>query len=112
MIDHKKIAQRIRELRKAGDISQELLAEWAGMSTVYIGRIERGECENVSLSKMAAIAETLCVSLDYLVFGKVVIEEGSSWTDQMFSGCSEEEKEVLISMLKALKQIMIENRNE
>lgn len=110
MIDKKLIAQRIREARKAGNVSQELLAEWAGISTTYISQIENGKSENVSMEIMAAIAETLRVSLDYLVFGRVLVEEDNSWAERLLNGCSEREKVVLISMLNSLKEVIIENR--
>lgn len=52
----KATADRIRQLRKQRDISQEELALRAGINTVYYGQIERGQkCPTVdTLYKIAA----------------------------------------------------------
>lgn len=39
----KKIGQRVRDLRKARKVSQQALAEKAGMSWQYLGNVERAE---------------------------------------------------------------------
>ena len=43
MLDHKAIGQRIRFRRLELDLSQEDLAELAGVSTSFIGHIEHAE---------------------------------------------------------------------
>lgn len=61
----KKFGDRIRELRKAVQISQEELAYKAGIHRTYLGGIERGE-RNPSLRNINAIAVALNVSLEEL----------------------------------------------
>jgi transcriptional regulator with XRE-family HTH domain len=56
----------IRELRTAEGLSQEALAERAGLHRTYIGGIERGE-RNVSLVNIARLADALDVSLATLM---------------------------------------------
>jgi transcriptional regulator with XRE-family HTH domain len=56
----KKFGERIRSLRKDAGLSQEELADAAGLHRTYIGAIERGE-RNVSLINIVQIAHTLHV---------------------------------------------------
>jgi transcriptional regulator with XRE-family HTH domain len=59
---------RIRELRTAQSLSQEELADRAGLHRTYIGGVERGE-RNVSLDNILAIAKALNVSGSDLLRG-------------------------------------------
>lgn len=56
----------IRELRTVEGLSQEALAERAGLHRTYIGGIERGE-RNVSLVNIGLLADALDVSLAALM---------------------------------------------
>jgi len=58
--------QRVRELRKAKGISQEKLAELAGIDRSYMGNIERGE-KNVTLKKVYEICDALDIEVQELV---------------------------------------------
>jgi len=53
--------QRVRELRKQKDLSQEALALDCDLDRTYIGGVERGE-RNISLLNIHKIAEALGVS--------------------------------------------------
>ena len=53
--------ERIRALRQNRGLSQERLAEMAGVHRTYLSSLERGE-RNVSLDNIYAIAEALGVS--------------------------------------------------
>ena len=57
--------QRVRELRKGLGISQEELADRAGLHYTYIGGIERGE-RNLGLLNVERMAGALGVSLAVL----------------------------------------------
>jgi len=48
----------VRRLRKAGGLSQEALADLAGIERAHIGKIERGE-RNVTFLNIARIAAAL-----------------------------------------------------
>ena len=59
-IDRKllKLGQAIRAERKAAGLSQEALADAAGIDRSHMGKIERGE-RNVTLLNVTKIAEAL-----------------------------------------------------
>lgn len=57
--------QRVQELRKARNLSQEKLAELAGVHRTYIGMIERAE-KNITLCNIERIANALKVEIKEL----------------------------------------------
>lgn len=54
----KNFGQRVRDLRKTKDISQEDLAYMADLDRAYLGRVERGEV-NISLINISKISGAL-----------------------------------------------------
>jgi transcriptional regulator with XRE-family HTH domain len=60
------IADNVRSLRKAADLSQEELADEAGVDRTYISQVERAQ-RNITVSVLAKIANALKVSPDKLL---------------------------------------------
>ncbi|EIW90150.1 transcriptional regulator [Alishewanella agri BL06] len=58
--------ERVRKLRKEKGLSQEALADLAGIERSYMGHIERGD-QNITLIKIFQIAEALEMSPGYLI---------------------------------------------
>ena len=58
--------KRVREMRKAKGISQEKLAEMAGIDRSYMGNIERGE-KNITLKKIYEICDALQIDIKLLI---------------------------------------------
>lgn len=64
----KKFGSNIRRIRLSRSLSQEALAEAAGLHRTYVGAAERGE-RNVALMNMLLIAKALNCSIVELVEG-------------------------------------------
>jgi len=61
-----RFGKNVQELRKAQQLSQEQLAEIAGVHRTYIGMIERAE-KNITLCNIEKIAKALNVSISKLL---------------------------------------------
>ena len=61
-----KFGLRVKELRSAKGITQEDLAELAGLSRQYVGDVERGT-RNISLVNIEKIATALEITLPELL---------------------------------------------
>ena len=62
--------ERLRKRRKALKLTQEHVAERAGISLRFYQMIERGE-KSVSLDTLVALRNALSVSVDYLLLGEL-----------------------------------------
>ena len=58
--------KRVREVRRNKGISQEKLAELAGIDRSYMGNIERGE-KNITLKKAYEICDALDIYIKDLI---------------------------------------------
>lgn len=65
----KVFAANLRNLRQARRISQERLAELAGLHRTYISSVERG-ARNISIDNIARLAKALDVSPEKLLGGE------------------------------------------
>lgn len=59
-------AKRLRQLRQMRGLSQEALADIAGLHRTYVGSIERNE-RNVSIDNMERLAKALEVDITELL---------------------------------------------
>lgn len=57
--------QRVQEFRKKRNLSQEQLADMAGVHRTYIGMVERAE-KNITLRNIKKIAKALDVNIKEL----------------------------------------------
>ena len=69
-IDYTALGHRIKEARKAKNVTQEALASACSVSTSHLGHIERGS-RTPSLDTLFKIAVTLDVSMDSLLFDSI-----------------------------------------
>jgi ribosome-binding protein aMBF1 (putative translation factor) len=61
-----RFGQRLREVRQGRSISQEKLAELAGLHRTYVSSVERGE-RNISLINIESLAQALNVKMAELM---------------------------------------------
>ena len=60
-MDYKKLGMRVRAQRVLNELTQEELAEKAGVSTSFIGHIERGE-KKASIGTIVALCNAMSVA--------------------------------------------------
>ena len=61
--------KRIQELRRDRGMTQTQLAEYVGISSDNLGRIERGQ-QGVSIDLLIELADFFAVSMDYIALGR------------------------------------------
>ena len=65
----KESGKRIQELRRDRGMTQTQLAEYVGISSDNLGRIERGP-QGVSIDLLIELADFFAVSMDYIALGR------------------------------------------
>lgn len=73
-LDLEGIGIRIRLQRETLNLSRERFAEIIGLSSFYIGQIERGE-RSMSLETLIKVSRTLKISTDYILQGHTLYME-------------------------------------
>lgn len=102
-MDRKALGNRLRNERLALGLTQEQAAEYIGVSTAYVGMVERGE-RTVTLEKLVLFARCLHVTVDYLLFDELDVSE-SKETQQLlrlWSQATENEKNMILSLAKTV----------
>ncbi len=110
-INFVQIGKHIGEIRKRRGLSQQRLSEIIDKSPTYISYIENGlKC--MSLDTFVSVANALQVSADELL--KDSIENTVKVSNHEFAAeiadCNKYEKMVLLSIVKAAKEALRENR--
>ena len=109
-MERQALGKRIREERLKLNLTQEKLAEDVNLSTAYIGQIERGE-RSLTLENLAAVANRLGVTIDYLLSDSIIPKEDDSYRIwcQLMNGRTEEQKNLAINMVKLMFHYLDEN---
>ena len=103
-MDYKKLGKRIREERLRLNLTQEHLPEEIGISTAYLGQIERGE-RNITLDKLITLTNRLGVTVDFLLNDYVTVANEDLYQKimlQLFDGRSTKEKELAVNIVRLL----------
>lgn len=110
-IDYKAIGKRIRTARLKAGMTQELLAEKAGLSTTHMSNIETGSSK-LSLPAIISLADALGVSVDELLCDNVIRswEIFSREIQDILSDCDEYEIRILADILKSAKESIRKNK--
>lgn len=101
-INFEKIGKRIRQLRIEKNLTQDYLSQKTGVNVSHISNIENNRVK-VSLSTLLAIANTLDVTVDYLLEHEYTAQSGiDSQIIRKLKGFDEDKKERLIKMMDLL----------
>jgi transcriptional regulator with XRE-family HTH domain len=107
--------KRVRELRKGRRLSQERLADMAGIDSTFVGSIERGEA-NPSLKVIGKISDALNVSVSDLfpfAAGKKEAGEADKIRNELINQlyeCDEVTLELLSSVFREIRKFSEERK--
>lgn len=103
-MDYYAIGQRIRKIRKAHGLSQEMLAEHVGISTTHMSHIETGNTK-LSLPVLVDLAAVLETRLDDLLYDAGPVERAAAVDSivQILDTCSTQQIKILEDILRATK---------
>lgn len=103
-MDYYAIGQRIRKIRKAQGLSQETLAEQAGISVTHMSHIETGNTK-LSLPVLVDLAEILDVRTDDLLYDGISAERSSTIDEivQILNTCTAQQLKIIKNILKTTK---------
>ena len=104
------IGMRIRQYREAKSLSQEELADNAGISWRHLNYVEHGE-RKISVDVLIALANALDVNAndlltDHLTGSNTSMKEEA---DEILTNCTPTEKAILMDMLKHMKKLLSEH---
>ena len=104
MIDYKTVGQRIRTVRLQKKLTQEKLAEAAGVGITHISHIETGN-SIPSLQVTVDIVNALGCSMDELLCMEVTQARPvrDNWLSELVADCSDVEVKLITDMALALK---------
>ena len=93
--------EKLRQLRKRKELTQEQMAEDLNLSVGFISQLERGICK-VSLDTLANITEYLdCTFSDILEYNQHSESYNQSKLNALYSSLSPEDQHVMLSLMEA-----------
>lgn len=111
-LDYKAIGKRVKIARIKADMTQERLAELAGISPTHMSNIETGTTR-VSLSAIVNLANALSVTSDDLLCDSVIKAKVQFEQDiaGVLQDCDEYEVRMIRDMAQALKETLRRDAN-
>ncbi len=109
-MDYKMLGERIRRERITQKITQETLAEKAGISVSFLGQIERGE-RKPSLETVVNIANSLGITVDYLLSDSYQTASKSLIDELTFLVREKSDKEIK-TVIELTKTILKQSESE
>ena len=103
-MDYQAIGRRVRKMRHLRSMTQEKLAEYANISTVYVSHIETGTAKP-SLPVIVAIADALDVRVDALLYdtprqgASIAVDEIATVLER----CTADQARIIADVVKATK---------
>ena len=107
MVDYKDIGKRIRTVRLERKMTQEQLAEAAGVGVTHISHIETGS-GIASLQVLIDIINALDCSADELLCIEIkkARPQYNDWMNELLSDCTQTEIKLITDMVTNLKASM------
>ena len=107
MVDYKDIGKRIRAVRLERKMTQEQLAEAAGVGVTHISHIETGS-GIASLQVLIDIINALDCSADELLCIEIkkARPQYNDWLNELLSDCTQTEIKLITDMVTNLKASM------
>ena len=107
MVDYKDIGKRIRAVRLERKMTQEQLAEAAGVGVTHISHIETGS-GIASLQVLIDIINALDCSADELLCIEIkkARPQYNDWMNELLSDCTQTEIKLITDMVTNLKASM------
>ncbi len=113
MIDYASIGYQIRRIRLQKGVTQEQLAEAAGVGVTHISHLETG-AGTVSLKVFLAIINYLDCSADEILCKEIPQARPivNNWLTNLVADCDTTETKIIADTVKALKESLRRNRGE
>ncbi len=111
MIDYASIGQKVKKIRLSQGVTQEQLAEAAGVGVTHISHLETGS-GTVSLKVFLAIVNYLNCSADEILCKEITAARPmvDHWLAEMVDDCSKTEIKIIADTVAALKQTLRKNQ--
>lgn len=106
MVDYKIIGSRIKKQREQLSLTQEIVAEKADITTVYLSKIENGKV-HPTLDTLGAICSVINCDLGSLLLHSTS-ESNNYQTErivQIFNSCAPNVKPIALSLLEQLSKL-------
>lgn len=97
------IGKRIKFAREQNNLTRDVLAEKVGISKMYLSQLEKGQ-RHASLPVTIKIAESLNLSLDYLIYGDNSIDINKKEIIDMVNEASNRQLKIIKEVLLNLKK--------
>lgn len=106
-LDYKAIGKRVKIARIRADLTQEALAEKAGLSVTHMSNIETGNTK-LSLPMAVSLANALSCTVDEFLCDNVIRskEVFSREAQLLLEDCDDYEIRILTDLLKAAKETL------
>lgn len=105
-IDYYMIGKRIKECRNSAKLTQEKVAEYANITTVYLSKIENGKV-TPTLDTLGAICTVINADLGYIISGCQYTQPvyGTEEIVGLFQTCAPNVKPIALKILRELSTI-------
>ena len=106
------LGEQLKKARKDRDLTQEQLAERAGLSTRHIAKIEKGEV-NPSFEVLSTLVKTLGVSFDAIFDpASEQVEAELQEIAGLYRTCPEQGRHLVLATMRTMVNELLNNRTD